>query len=129
MKDEGARLHSAFILQSSLHAVPLSINFLELYPEPVPRHIRVQRAVARRDEAVEEHGLDPDVIEKVFEMADGQQRAAERGVQRRRAVRRELDVLRLAYRRGLDEAGDAEAARGVGLQDVDVRDHFVEVLQ
>ena len=50
-------------------------------------------------------------------------------VQRRRAVRGERRSARFAQRGGLDEAGDAEAARGVGLQDVDGVDHLLEVQQ
>src|SRR5436305_13965168 len=105
MNDEHASRapRSSFIVSNRIF---LRIFLLQLYPQPRPRHISMQRAVARGDEAVEEHGFDSGVIEEVLEVAHRQERAAEGGVEGRGAMRGERDALGLAQRRGLEEAGD-----------------------
>src|ERR1051325_3204270 len=87
----------------------------------------MDRAVDGRDEAVEVARLDADVVEEVLDVPQRQERAGGMRVQRRRAVRGERRAPRLAECRRFEEAGDAETARGVGLEDVDVREHLLEV--
>ena len=73
--------------------------------------------------------LDADVIVEVLEVAkalDGAER-----VRRdcRRAVRRHVELVRMRDGGGLEQAGDAAAARDVGLEAVDRRCHPLEVRQ
>ena len=59
------------------------------------------------------------MVVKPFEMAQPRRGAGGVQVERRRAMARQVDVVRLAQRRDLQKAGDAAAARHVGLQHID----------
>ena len=59
------------------------------------------------------------MVVKPFEMAQPRHRAADVAVERRRAVAREIDVVRFAQRSDLQKTGDAAAAGHVGLQHID----------
>ena len=59
---------------------PLRILRFQLDAESGARQVGEQRAADRRGESVEEHRFNPGVVEKVFEMAQRQERAAERAV-------------------------------------------------
>src|SRR5579859_1567839 len=89
----------------SVITIALRIARLQLHADARPRQIGMNRTPARRSESVEQHRFDPHMVEKVFEMAHRQQRAAEVRVQGRGAMRGERHGPRLADRTRLDETG------------------------
>ena len=88
-------------------------------PMPGRAAIRLQQPVARLDGAVEEQPLDADVVVEPLEMNGGAGGAREVRVEGGGAMGRERGGMRLAEGSRDPEAGRAEAACGISLEDVD----------
>ena len=102
-----------------LGGVPLGVGALEL--ESVPGRERSGRSSPSIGSSTpsKSNRLDAGVVVEVLEVAQRRDRAARMSMDRRAAVRRELERARLAERRHPQKAGDALAAGDVGLQAVD----------
>ena len=86
---------------------------------PRPAHVDVNGAVMRDGGAVEQHLLDAHMIVEPLEVAQPRHSATDMTMHRRGAMGRQVDVMGFAQRSDLQETGDAAAACGVGLQNVD----------
>src|SRR5579883_904733 len=97
----------------------LNIGAAEFEAEAVARETGAEKAVVGLDETVEEDALDALMIVEIFKIARGACDAAEVHVNGRRGMRRERDGAREALGIDIDEPGDAAAACGIRLENVD----------
>src|SRR5688572_12869827 len=81
------------------------------------RSPRIERdgAVSGRRHALEQQAFHAHVIAKLLEMNEARCRGTRVNVDRRRAMRRQWQRIRVAERIRLQKPGDAEAARRIGL--------------
>src|SRR5205814_963067 len=84
-------------------------------------------AVFRLGNPLEQHPLDPDVVVEVLEVPPPLDRAEGVGGDRRRAVGRDVDRVRICQAGGGEKTRDSPAARDVGLEAVDAADEVPEV--
>src|SRR5579885_372747 len=97
----------------------LNIGAAEFEAEAVARETGAEKAVVGLDETVEEDALDALMIVEILKIARGACDAAEVHVNGRRGMRRERDGAREALGIDIDEPGDAAAACGIRLENVD----------
>src|SRR5665213_3164249 len=111
--------------------VAFGVGALERQAIARPVEIGMQRSVLWLEHSVEEHLLEPCMVVEVLQVAKRHDRAAGMRMDRRAAVRRELERSRLAERRDAQEPGYPLAAGDVGLQAGDRagREHLLEVVE
>src|SRR5581483_5970394 len=97
---------------------PFRVPALELQPATGPGEVGTKFPVYQLRQAVKEHLLDADVIMKVFDVTQRPGCAGGMSMLCGRAVRRKRNVVCLAQRRNLQEAGDSATAGRVGLQHI-----------
>src|SRR5689334_19219964 len=99
----------------SSYGVALRVSPFERKPVAGAREVRPNHAAAQFGRAVEQHVLDPNVVMEPFLVPQARNRAGRVEVDRRAAMAREVNMVRLTERGGLQEGGDAPAARDVDL--------------
>src|SRR5579859_1503816 len=80
--------------------------------------IGIELAIPWFRHPVKEHLLDPNVVEKIFQMPERPSCAANMQVHCRSSVRRERHAIRLAQSGSFQEAADACTASRIGLQHI-----------